>query len=160
MKKYVLYALIFFDNEFKPSVCNMRNDIVPFKDYIASGSIGDELYCFYSPNANVGDYFFYTPERETKKNNYINKREDFKTLKELGLVSSWINRSYIPVSKIVDLYGNYLIEARQGTLLSENVYAALTSEYSILKKAYSKLPIFGLVIFFSIIMIIFCFFTI
>ena len=152
--EYVLYALIFFDNEFKPSVCNMRNDIVPFKDYIASGSIGDELYCFYSPNANVGDYFFYTPERETKKNNYINKREDFKTLKELGLVSSWINRSYIPVSKIVDLYGNYLIEARQGTLLSENVYVALTSEYSILKKAYSKLPLFGLVIFFSIIMII------
>ncbi|MBP5469966.1 MAG: adenylate/guanylate cyclase domain-containing protein, partial [Candidatus Riflebacteria bacterium] len=153
--EYVIYALIFFDNEFKPNVCSMRNDNTPFKDYIASGSIGDELYCFYSPNIYVGDYFFYTPENETIDNDYINKREDLKTIKELGLVSSWINSSYIPVSKDMDLYGKYLIEARQGNLITENVYAAITSEYATHKKAFIKLPIFTLVIFLSIIIICF-----
>ena len=153
--EYVIFALIYFDNEFKPSICNLRNDNVPFKDYIASGSVGEELYCFYSPNLYVGDYFFYTPESETKKNNYINKREDHKTLKVLGLAASWINSSYLPVSKNVDLYGKYLIEARQGNIITENVYAAITSEYSIREKAYSRLPEFGLGIFFSILLIYF-----
>ncbi len=149
--EYVLFALIFFDNELKPRICNLRNDKFPLKDYIISGAKTDNYYVFYSPNVDVGQYFFY--DFVSKYNNCINKREELKTLKELDFIASWINASYLPVSISTELYGKHLIEARQGNKISDNVYVAMASEYPIKKEAYIFLPIFASIILFSIIMI-------
>ena len=149
--EYVLFALIFFDNELKPRICNIRNDKHPIKNYIASGAVEDSLYSFYSPNIEVGRYFFY--DGLSKSKNIMNEREDFDTVKELGFVSSWINTSYLPVSISTELHGKHLIEARQGNKISDNVYAAMASEYPIKKNAFSNLYIFVSIIILSIIMI-------
>ena len=149
--EYVLFALVFFDNELKPRICNLRNDIFPLKFHIASGSKSKYLYSFYSPNLEVGKDFFY--DYNSQRNNILNEKEDFETLKELGFISSYINTSYLPVSISTELHGKHLIEARQGYKISDNIYAALASEYPIKMKALSNLPIFSSIIIFSILFI-------
>ncbi|MBP5471000.1 MAG: HAMP domain-containing protein, partial [Candidatus Riflebacteria bacterium] len=149
--EYVLFALVFFDNDLKPRICSLRNEIFSLKFHIASGAKTKNLYSFYSPNLEVGKDFFYNYDSQRK--NILNEKEDFETLKELGFISSYINTSYLPVSISTKLHGKHLIEARQGYKISDNIYAALVSEYPIKMEAFSNLPTFASVIIFSIILI-------
>ena len=145
---YIIVALIFMGNDFKPDICNKRNDsIITYKEHLASGSMDNKLFCFYSPNINVGDFFFYD-------GSYINKREELQTVKELGLVSSWINSSYLPLSKEVNICGTHYLEARQGNFIKDNVYAALGSNYPIKMNFKKKLYFLGIIIIISLIMIL------
>ena len=120
------------------------------KNHYETGSQDDKCFCFYSPNINVGEYFFYD-EGEYM----INRKEEFQTVKELCLASSWINSSFVPVSRTVDLFGTHYLEARQGNIIRDNVYAALASEIPIRKEADKFFYIFASVIIMSVIMIIF-----
>ena len=145
---YILQALVFFKNEFKPHICEIKNnENISLKEHFAKGSKDSKLFCFFSPNICVGEYFFYN------RGHYPNIKEDFQTVKELGLASSWINSSFSPVSRDVELYGPHMLEARRGNIVSDNVYAAVSSEIPIINKAEILLFIFGLIIFISLIMI-------
>ena len=148
---YLILAFIFFENEFRPHICNIKNDVIPYKQHIANGGNGKNLYCFYSPNDAVGEYFFY--DNGDKDFNYNNTREDLKTVKELGLASSWINTSYLPISRGIELYGPHFLEARKGNFVSDNIYAALGSEKPLHQIAQKNLIKFGSTILLSIIMI-------
>ena len=144
---YAIAALIYFDNEFKPYICNNKNEsIISYKTHLASDSMDDKLFCFYSPNLNVGEFFFHDGW-------YINHKEELQTVKELGLAASWINSSYIPLSKKIYINGNHYLEAKQGNHVKDNVYAGLGSDYPIKKNIKQKLYHFGLTILFSLIMI-------
>ncbi|MBQ2591743.1 MAG: HAMP domain-containing protein [Candidatus Riflebacteria bacterium] len=144
---FAIVSLIYFDNEFKPDICNKKNDsIISYKTHLDSGSIDNKLFCFYSPNINVGEFFFHDGW-------YNNKREELQTVKELGLASSWINTSYLPLSKKVDINGIHYLEARQGNIIKDNVYVALGSEYPIRHKAFYSITFFGLFLIFSLFMI-------
>ncbi len=146
--EYILVALIYFDTDFIPYICNIRNDrLISYKEHLASGSMDDKIFCFYSPNLHIGESFF-------RDNWYINLREELKTVKELGLAGTWINTSYIPLSKKVDINGIHYLEARQGNHIKDNVYAALGSEFPIKENIKQSLNNFGSIILFSIIMII------
>lgn len=147
---YVVISWVFFNNELLPRTCELKNDDkISLKDHFKTGSKDDKLFCFYSPNINVGEYFFYDD------GDLINKKEEPLTIKELCLASSWINSSFVPVSRTVDLHGTHYLEARQGNIIRDNDFAALTSELPIRREAVKKLYIFSSVIIFSIIMIIF-----
>ena len=148
---YLILSLVLFDARFVSDICNMRNDIVPYKQHIASGSIGEEFYCFYSANVRVGDCFFLNSENPFDNNT----REDLKTVKELGLASSWLNTSFVPVSRIVDLYGPHFLEARQGNYVKDGVYAAIASEIPLINKADNILRRLGLIILFAMFLIFF-----
>ncbi|MBP5470098.1 MAG: adenylate/guanylate cyclase domain-containing protein, partial [Candidatus Riflebacteria bacterium] len=150
---YIIIALVLQENEFKSKICNLKNDIVPYKQHLASGSVGSELYAFYAPHIFVGNFFFYNDNDDTKIKK-IN-REELRTLKELGIVSSWINSSYLPVSKKVDIDGIHYLEAKQGNIIKDNIFVALGSEYPILHKFYDNLKNFGYTIIYFIIMIFF-----
>ena len=150
---YIMFAFIFFENELKPHICNMRNDVFPYKKHIENGGISENLYCFYSPHINVGDYFFY--DDNTKDYYSNNKREDLKTVKEFGLASSWLNTSYLPISRKIKLYGSHLLEARRGNFVGDNLYIALGSEIPLQQKALNKLHNYVWGILFSIVMIFF-----
>ena len=147
---YILQALVFFKNEFKPHICEIKNnEKITLKDHFANGSKDNKLFCFFSPNICVGEYFFYNDS------DYPNVKEELQTVKELCLASSWINSSFSPVSREVDLYGQHLLEARRGNIVSDNVYAAISSEIPIRNKARLFLFIFWLIIIISLIMIYF-----
>ena len=148
---YIIISLVLFDSCFVSDICNMKNDVVPYKNFIASGSIGDEYYCFYSAHPRVGESFFLYKADAF----YNNPREDLKTVKELGLAASWITTSFLPVSKKVDLYGPHFLEARLGNYVTNNVYAALASEYPLRKMAEKNYIEFGCFIFLSLLMIFF-----
>ena len=145
---FVLQALIFINNELKPRICNLKNDEgISLKEHYATGSKDNKSFCFFAPNISVGEYFFYY-------RSYLpNRREELRTVKELGLAASWINSSFVPVSRTVNLYGPHFLEARKGNIIADNVYVAITSEIPIREKANNYLLIFGSIIFFSIIMI-------
>ncbi|MBP5469701.1 MAG: HAMP domain-containing protein, partial [Candidatus Riflebacteria bacterium] len=144
---YILGALIYFENDFKSYVCNKRNDnLISYKEHLASGSVDNKLFCFYSPNINVGVYFFYDTW-------FKNRKEDVKTVKELCLASSWINSSYLPLSKKVDIKGKHLLEARQGNFVKDTVYASLGSEYPIKANKNNRIKSFAQVILFSLLII-------
>ena len=146
---YILVSLIYFENELKPYICNKRNDKnISYKAHLASDSMDDKIFCFYSPNLHVGEFFFHD-------NWYINHREELKTVKELCLASAWINTSYLPLSKKVDINGIHYLEARQGYHVKDNVYATLGSEHPIKENMNNKLQYFGIIIIFSLIMIFF-----
>ena len=145
---YLIISFVLFDANYMSDICNIRNDSVPYKNYIASGSVGEEKYCFYSANIRVGESFFLDGE-----SGGINKREDLKSVKELGLAASWVNTSFLPVSRTVDLYGSHFLEARQGNFVKDNVYAALASEYPLKKNAKDKFKFIGGFILFSLLMI-------
>ena len=145
---YILQALVFFKNEFKPHVCEIKNnENISLKEHFAKGSKDSKLFCFFSPNICVGEYFFYN------NSHYPNVKEEIQTVKELGLASSWINSSFSPVSRDVELYGPHMLEARRGNIVSDNVYAAISSEIPIINKAKFYLFLFGLIIFISLILI-------
>ena len=150
---YVMFVFLFFENEIKPHICNIKNDIYPYKQHIASNGIGTHTYTFYSPNMNVGEYFFY--DYGNASFNYNNRREDLKTVKEFGLVSSWINTSYLPVSRKLDLYGPHLLEARRGNIVPDNLYMALGSEIPLKHNAVAELQKYGLIMLLSVILIFF-----
>ena len=148
---YIIISLVLYDSCFVSDICNMKNDVVPYKDFIASGSIGNEYYCFYSAHPRVGESFFLY-----KADAFCNNpREDLKTVKELGLASSWITTSFLPVSKKVDLYGPHFLEARLGNYVKDNVYAAIASEYPLRKMAEDSYIDFGWFILLSLLMIFF-----
>ena len=147
---YVVISWVFFNNEHLPRICELKNNEgTTLKNHFDTGSQDAKLFCFYSPNINVGEYFFYDG------GNLINEKEDHQTVKELCSVSSWINSSFIPVSRTVDLYGTHYLEARQGNIVRDNVYAAFASEIPIRRGADKIFFIFASVIFISVIMIIF-----
>ena len=148
---YVVFVFTFFSNEFLPYMCDLRNDNVPYKQHIASESVGNELYCFYSSHINLGDYFFY--DRDNYYYSYNNKKEDLKSLKEFCLTSSWINTSYLPISKTVNLHGPHFLEARKGNFVSDNIYIGLGSEKPLTQEARNNLLNYSLLIIFSIILI-------
>ena len=139
----LVLSLMYFDYEIRGDLCRLKNIEIPYESHLASGSIGDELYCFYSPNIYVGELFF-------EQGNV-----DLKTVKELILASSWVNNGYIPISKKVDFNGIHYMEAKQGNIIKDNCYAAIGSEYPILKKAKEKLEFFGSFILFSLFIIFF-----
>ena len=148
---YVVFAFAFFSDKFLPYMCSIKNDVVPYRLHIASGSVGEELYCFYSPHMDIGSEFFY--DRNNYYYGYNNPNEDLKTLKEFCLTSSWINSSYLPVSKTVDLYGPHFLEARKGNFVSDNIYVSLGSEKPLIQETWNKLSDYVSLIIFSIIMI-------
>ena len=119
---------------------------ISYKTHLASGSMDDKLFCFFSPNINVGEFFFHDGW-------FINRREELQTVKELGLASSWINSSYLPLSKKIDIKGVHYLEARQGNYIMDNVYAALGSDYPIKKNKKNKIIYFSFIIFISLTMI-------
>ncbi|MBP5468882.1 MAG: hypothetical protein J6Z11_06510, partial [Candidatus Riflebacteria bacterium] len=144
---YALVALIYFDNEFKPDICNQKNESqISYKAHLASNSKDNKIYCFYSPNINVGEFFFHDGW-------FINHKEELETVKELGLASSWINSSYLPLSKKIDMKGKHFLEAKQGNFIKDNVYTATVSEYPIHRNAFKNIITFASIIFFSLIMI-------
>ena len=142
--EFVVISLMYFDFEIRSRLCGLKNELLHYKSHLASGSIGDELYCFYAPNLGIGDQFFYS----------YNEGEDLKTVKELVKASSWINNGYIPVSKKVDINGIHFLEAKQGNVIKDNVYAALGSEYPIIKNAVEYLELFGEIVLFALFMIL------
>ena len=145
---YILQAFIFFRNEFKPHVCELKNnDKISLVKHYKTGSKDGKLFCFYSPNICVGEYFFYNDSY------YPNPKEELHTVKELGLASSWINSSFVPVSRTVNLFGPHFLEARKGNIIADNVYAAISSEIPIREKAFNSLLLFGGIIIVSLIMI-------
>ena len=147
---YVLQNFVFFSNEFKPRICSLKNnDSISLKTHYAQGSRDNKLFCFYSPNTSVGEYFFYND------GHFPNPREEFHTVKELGLASSWINSSFVPVSRTVNLFGPHFLEARKGNIISDNVYAAISSEIPLREKAYINLLYLWLIIILSLT-IIYC----
>ena len=146
--EYILISLIFFDNVFISKICEDRNDVQNYKNYLDSGSITDYIYSFYSTCIDVGRHFFFIDDK------YNNTKEELRTVKELGLVASWLNTSYIPVSKKVDIDGIHYLEARQGNIVKDNVYAALASEYPIRQNALNKVRLFSSILIFSLIMIL------
>ena len=148
---YVVFAFAFFSNDFRPYMCSIRNDAVPYKQHIASGAAGEELYCFYSTHTGVGNEFFY--DSNNYYYDYNNTNEDLKTLKEFCLTSSWINSSYLPVSRTANLYGPHFLEARKGNFVSDNIYISLSSEKPLIQEAWNKLSNYASLIIFSIIMI-------
>jgi class 3 adenylate cyclase len=146
----IIFSLIYYDNEFKPSICRMRNNEKPFKQHLYSDSNSENLYCFHSPNVDVGEYFFYSNPQENCDENFPSKLEDFKAVKEFCFVSSFINSSYIPISTNVNIYGNHLLEARQGNHIKDNVYIALASEKPINKERFYYILIFIFILIISI----------
>ena len=145
---YILQAFLFFKNEFKPHICELKNnDKISLVKHYKTGSKDEKLFCFYSPNVLVGEYFFYN------NSHYPNPKEELHTVKELGLASSWINSSFVPVSRTINLFGTHLLEARKGNIIADNVYAAISSEVPIREKAYLSLIGFGSIIIVSLIMI-------
>jgi class 3 adenylate cyclase len=145
---YILQAFLFFKNEFKPHICELKNnDKISLVKHYKTGSKDGKLFCFYSPNICVGEYFFYNDSY------YPNPKEELHTVKELGLASSWINSSFVPVSRTVNLFGPHFLEARKGNIIADNVYAAISSEVPIREKAYLSLIGFGFIIIVSLIMI-------
>ena len=148
---YVVISWIFFNNELLPRACELKNDAngIFLKKHFEAGSKDNKLFCFYSPNINVGEYYFYDDGQ------LINKKEEHQALKELFFASSWINSSFVPISRTVDLYGTHYLEARQGNIIRDNVYAALASEVPIRREADKYFYLFASVIFLSVIMIIF-----
>ena len=145
---YILQAFLFFKNEFKPHICELKNnDKIALVKHYKTGSKDDKLFCFYSPNIIVGEYFFYN------NSHYPNPKEELHTVKELGLASSWINSSFVPVSRTVNLFGPHFLEARRGNIIADNVYAAISSEVPIKEKAFNTLLLFGSIIIVSLIMI-------
>ena len=149
----VILAFVFFENEFRPHICNIKNDTFPYKKHIETKGTSDKSYCFYSPNTYVGEYFFY--DNGINDFNYNNKREDLKTVKELLLASSWINTSYLPISRKVDLYSPHLLEARKGNFVADNIYIALASEEPLRRNALNNILDKGSIIIFSILLICF-----
>ena len=149
----IIFSTVFFDNEFKSSICRMRNNKYPFKQHLYSGSNTDNLYCFYSPNVDVGEYFFYSNQDENNDANFPSKLEDLKAVKEFCFVSSFINSSYIPVSTNINIYGNHLLEARQGNIVKDNVYIGLASEKPVNRERFYNLLIFIFVLIIAIIII-------
>ena len=149
----IIFSLLFYDNELKPSICKMRNAKEPFKQHLYSGSNTDHLYCFHSPNIDVGVYFFYSTPDENDDNFFPSKLEDLKAVKEFCFISSYINSSYIPVSTTVNLYGNHLLEARQGNIVKDNVYIALGSEKPLTKNSQNYIYIAIFIILISILII-------
>ncbi len=135
---YLLVSLVLYDANVLSDICNIRNDIVPYKQHIASGSIGEDIYCFYSANVRVGQSLFFEEDEKL-----INNREDLKSVKELGLAASWLNTGYLPVSRMVDLYGSHFLEGRQGNYVKDNVFLALASEIPLKNKAYKDLMALG-----------------
>ena len=148
---YIIISLVLYDACFVSDICNMKNDIVPYKDFIASGSVGKENYCFYSAHTRVGESFFLY-KADAFQNN---PREDLKTVKELGLAASWISTSFFPVSKKVDLYGPHFLEARLGNYVKDNVYAAIASEYPLRKNAEDSFRNYGCAILGFLLIIFF-----
>lgn len=146
----IIFSLVYYDNEFKPSICKMRNEEKPFKQHLYSGSNSENLYCFHSPNVDVGEYFFYSNPDENSDENFPSKLEDFKAAKEFCFVSSFINSSYIPISTNVDIYGNHLLEARQGNIVKDNVYIGLASEKPVNKERFYYILIFIFILIISI----------
>ena len=146
----IIFSLVYYDNEFKPSICKMRNEEKPFKQHLYSGSNTDNLYCFHSPNVDVGEYFFYSNPDENSDENFPSKLEDFKAAKEFCFVSSFINSSYIPISTNVDIYGNHLLEARQGNIVKDNVYIGLASEKPVNKERFYYILIFIFILIISL----------
>ena len=148
---YVVISWVFFNNELLPRACELKNKgkKITLNKHFETGSKDSKIFCFYSPNINVGEYYFYD------RGHLINKKEEHQTLKELCLASSWINSSFVPVSRIIDLYGTHFLEVRRGNIIKDNVYAALTSEIPLRRKADKLFYIFASVIIISVIMIIF-----
>jgi class 3 adenylate cyclase len=149
--EYLIISLVLFDANYLSDICNMRNDIVPYKQYIASGSAGTEKYCFYSANIRVGESFFLD-----NKSDLVNKREDLTTVKELGLAASWINTSFVPISRMADIHGNHFLEARQGNYVKDNVFVAVASEKPLINKAEDYYTCFCL----GILLIMLCIYLI
>ena len=145
---FLIISFVLFDANYMSDICNIRNDSAPYKKHIASGSVGEEKYCFYSANIRVGESFFFDNE-----SGVINKREDLKSVKELGLAASWLNTSFLPVSRTVDLYGPHFLEARQGNFVKDNVYAALASEIPLKENAKETFKNIGWFILFALLMI-------
>ena len=148
---YVVLSWIFFNNELLPRACELKNNAnkINLKKHFKTGSKDKKIYCFYSPNIDVGEYFFYDGGA------LINRKEEHRALKELNFASSWINSSFVPVSRTIDLYGTHYLEARQGNIVRDNVYAAFASEIPIRREADKYFYLFALVILISVIMIIF-----
>ena len=144
--EYILFAFIRFENQFVSYICEEKNDLKPFKLHIASGSIGDGIYTFFSSNNEVGRLFFYNESIN-------NEKEDLKTIKELGLAASWLSTSYIPISKKVDINGVHYLEARQGNIVRDNIYASLASEYPIRQKAQNIIENISSILIISVLLI-------
>ena len=102
-------------------------------------------------NGKSGYLLFY--DRDDYYYSYNNKKEELKTLKEFCLTSSWINTSYLPVSKTVNLHGSHFLEARKGNFVSDNIHIGLGSEKPLTQEARNNLLNYSLLIIFSIIMI-------
>ena len=148
---YVVISWIFFNNELLPRACELKNNAneITLEKHFKTGSKDKKFFCFYSPNINVGEYYFYD------EGELINKKEEHQALKELNFASSWINSSYVPVSRTIDLYGTHFFEARRGNIIRDNDYAAFTSEIPIRRDAYKSFYLFASVIIISVIMIVF-----
>ena len=144
---YVVISWIFFNNELLPRACELKNNAngISLEKHFKTGSKDKNIFCFYSPNINVGEYYFYDDGQ------IINKKEEHQALKELFFASSWINSSFVPISRTVDLYGTHYLEARQGNIIRDNVYAALASEVPIRREADKYFYLFASVIFLSVI---------
>jgi adenylate cyclase len=145
---YLIIALVLFDANYMSDLCNMINDTKPYKQHISSGGVGTEKYSFYSSNIRVGESFFLD-----NQSGVINHREDLKSVRELGLAASWVNTSFGPVSRMVDLYGPHFLEARQGYYVKDGVFATLASEIPLRKKANETFISLGWGILFSLLMI-------
>ncbi len=148
---YVVISWIFFNNELLPRACELKNNAnkISLNKHFKTGSKDKNIFGFYSPNINIGEYYFYDG------GGLINKKEELQTLKELFFASTWINSSYVPVSRTIDLYGTHFLEARQGNIIRDNVYAAIASEIPIRREADMFFYLFASVILISVIMIIF-----
>jgi class 3 adenylate cyclase len=147
---YVVISWVFFNNELLPRACELKNnEKTSLKKHFKTGSKDKKLFCFYSPNINVGEYYFYDD------GNIINEKEDLQTVKELGLASFWINSSFVPVSRTIDLHGNHYLEARQGSVIKDNDFIALASEIPLRREADEMFYVLLSVVLFSAIMIVF-----
>ncbi len=146
--EYIVISFIFFELDFKSHICSLKNNNPPYEQHLASGATGSGTYSFYSPNISVGEYFFYNGDK------FFNPKENLKTVKELGLISSWINTSFVPVSRKVDINGSHFLEARQGYHAKDTVYAALASEYPIKENSIKLIKTIISILVFSLLMIL------
>ena len=140
---YIFFSFLFHDEHLLTELCKKRNsDTITYEEHIASGSNDNKIFIFNSTSIHIGQSFI---DDKTLIQH--------KTLKELLLASYWLKSSFIPVSRLTNLFGGHYLEIRRGNTTFDFIYAALASDKYVKQQAYSNLPKFGFLIFISFIII-------